>query len=221
MSESLGFFRPPEWDAPLDLDERLPALPEDAVVRGWVLQSVLDAARREGVELPGKSRYGRFRDYPLGDYVALLVTASKEVRPEQPPRRTLYELGLGIFPAFAATLTGRVALRALGGGDEPARAGLDLMSRLYKVTSKGSSRARLLEIGNGFAVIRLEHVWSFPDSYHVGVFTGAALGVFELEPSILVRSTSLSDAELLISWTVPDGGLQPKLPEGSRASARA
>lgn len=216
-----GFFRPPEWEAPLDLDARMSVLPDDAVVRGWVLQSVLDAARREGVELTGKQRYGRFRDYPLRDYVELLVTASREVRPEQPPRRTLYELGLGVFPAFAATLTGRVALRALGGRDEPARAGLDLMSRLYRVTSKGSSRAELLEIGDGFAVLRLEHVWSFPDSYHVGVFTGAALGVFELEPSILVRSTSLCDVELLLSWTVPEGGLLPKLPEASRAGARA
>jgi uncharacterized protein (TIGR02265 family) len=208
-----GFFRPPDWEAPLDLEERLAALPEDAVTRGWVLQSVLDAARREGVTLGGKPSYGRFREYALRDYLELLVLASGEVRPEEAPRRTLFELGRGVFPAFASTLTGRVALRALGGGDDPARAGIELMSRLYSVTSRGRSTAELLEIGEGFAVIRLRWVRSFPDSYHVGVFTGAALGVFSLEPSILVRSTSLCDAELLLSWSVPEGGLRASVPE--------
>jgi hypothetical protein len=54
----------------------------------------------------------------------------------------------------------------------------------------------------------------------VGVFTGAALGVFEVEPSILVRATSLCDCELLMSWTVPDGGLIAKLPDAPRGRAR-
>ena len=97
--------------------------------------------------------------------------------------------------------------------DDPARAGTEVMSGVYSVTPRGRSTAELLEIGEGFAVIRLRWVWSFPDSYHVGVFTGAALGVFSLEPSILVRSTSLCDAELLISWTVPEGGLRASIPE--------
>jgi uncharacterized protein (TIGR02265 family) len=207
-----GFFRPPDWDAPLDLDERLAALPENSVTRGWVLQSVLDAARREGVELPGKPRYGRFRQYALSEYLNLLATAANRVRPGDSPKKTLFELGRGVFPAFAATLTGRIALRALGSGVEPARASIELMSRLYSVTSMGRSNAELLELGEGFSVIRLRGVWTFPDSYHVGVFTGAALGVFELEPSILVRSTSLCDAELLISWAVPEGGLRAKVP---------
>jgi uncharacterized protein (TIGR02265 family) len=208
-----GFFRPPEWEAPLDVEERLAALPENSVTRGWVLQSVLDAAKREGVELPGRPRYGRFREYALADYVKLLAAAASAVHPDEPPRRTLFELGRSVFPAFTATLTGRLALRALGGGAEPARAGIELMSRLYSETSMGRSNAELLELGEGFSVIRLRGVWTFPDSYHVGVFTGAALGVFELEPSILVRSTSLCDAELLISWTVPEGGLRAKVPD--------
>jgi hypothetical protein len=101
------------------------------------------------------------------------------------------------------------------------RAGLDLMSRLYWLTSKGSSHAELLEMADNFAVIRLRHVWSFPDSYHVGVFLGAAAGVFEIEPSILVRTTSLCDAELLLSWTAPEGGLKPKLPEPGRSRDQA
>ena len=214
-----GVFKPPDWEAPLDLEQRLPALPR-RVVRGWVMQSVLDAAKREGVTLPGKSHYGRFRDYPLKDYIDLLVNASEVVRPAEPPRRTLYELGRGVFPAFARTLTGRIALRALGGKDEPVRAGIDLMSRLYTVTSKGDSSAELLEKADNFAVIRLRGVWSFPDSYHVGVFTGAALGVFELEPSILVRMTSLCDAELLLSWTAAEETLRPRLPDPPRGRAR-
>jgi uncharacterized protein (TIGR02265 family) len=220
VQSTLGFFRPPDWDAPLDTEERLKAVPADGVTRGWVLQSVLDAARREGVELPGKASYGRFRDYPLREYVELLVSASELVRPEQPPRRTLFELGRGVFPGFASTLTGRVALRALGGIAEPARAGIELMSRLYRVTSKGRSAAELLEMGDSFAVIRLTGVWTFPDSYHLGVFVGAGQGVFGLEPSILVRTTSLCDCELLLSWTAPEEGLKPKLPDPPRGRAR-
>lgn len=216
---ALGFFRPPDWDAPLDVEERLAKVP-DGVTRGWVLESVLEAARREGVELPGKSSYGRFRDYPVREYVELLAKAAELVHPDRSPRRTLYELGLGIFPAFARTFTGRIALRALGGKADPARASIELMSRLYRVTSKGRSEAELLEMGNDFAVIRLRGVWSFPDSYHLGVFSGAATGVFELEPQILVRATSLCDCELLISWTAPEAGIQPKLPEAPRGRAR-
>jgi uncharacterized protein (TIGR02265 family) len=219
MSTS-GFFRPPDWDAPLDLEQRLASVPENSSVRGWVLQAVLDGARRERVTLAGKARYGRFRDYPLSVHLELLAAAAEQIRPQEPPRRTLLELGRGVFPAFAATLSGRLALRALGAGQQPVRAGLDLMSRLYSLTSKGRSRAELLEIGDGFAVIRLRQVWTFPDSYHVGVFMGAAEGVFELEPSILVRATSLCDAELLLSWTAPAGGIQPKLPEAPRRGAR-
>jgi uncharacterized protein (TIGR02265 family) len=219
MSTS-GFFRPPDWDAPLDLEQRLATVPEQSFVRGWVLQAIVDAAEREGVTLSGKARYGRFRDYPLSEHLELLASAAEQIRPDEPPRRTLLELGRGVFPAFAATLTGRLALRALGGGQQPVRAGLALMSRLYAMTSKGRSHAELLEIEDTFAVIRLREVWTFPDCYHVGVFMGAAEGVFELEPSILVRMTSLCDAELLLSWTAPAGGVQPKIPAAPRSGSR-
>jgi uncharacterized protein (TIGR02265 family) len=215
-----GFFRPPDWDAPLDLEQRLSSVPDNSIVRGWVLQSVVDSARREGVTLAGKPRYGRFRDYSLREHLELLAAAAEQINPGEPPRRTLFELGRRVFPAFATTFTGRLALRALGGKQQPVRAGLDLMSRLYRMTYKGRSYAELLEIGDGFAVIRLRQVWTFPDSYHVGVFLGAAEGVFDVEPAILVRATSLCDAELLLSWTEPAGGVQPRLPEALRRGAR-
>lgn len=214
-----GFFRPPDWDAPLDLEQRLATVPENSFVRGWVLQSIVDGAKREGVTLEGRSHYGRFRDYPLSEHLELLAAAAEQVHPGEPPRKTLVELGRGVFPAFLATLTGRLALRALGGKEQPIRAGLDLMSRLYSVTSKGRSHAELLEIGDAFAVIRLRQVWTFPDSYHVGVFIGAATGVFEIEPSILVRMTSLCDAELLLSWTLPAEGIQAKIPDAPRSGS--
>lgn len=191
---------PRPWlDEPsLMLAERLAKAPEDGVVKGWLCQSIVENARRFGVELAIERRYLGFKDYPVREYLELLAQAACTVRPEEAPRETLRVLGQGVYESFAQSLFGKVLIAGLGKGREGAQTGLRLVARVYKMTSNHAV-ARVDKPSNDVTVIELSDVWSFPDAYHVGIFEGAARG-FGGNVSATVESRSLSEATLTFTW---------------------
>ncbi len=201
-SQSPGSAAPPArpWlDEPsLMLAERIAQAPEDGLVKGWLCQSVVENARRFGVELALERRYLGFKDYPVKEYLELLGQAACLVRPEEPPRATLRVLGHGVYASFAQSLFGKVLIAGLGKGREGAQTGLLLVAQVYKMTSNHAV-ADVEKPSRDVTVIKLSDVWSFPDAYHVGIFEGAARG-FGGKVSVVVESRSLSEARLTFSW---------------------
>jgi hypothetical protein len=89
-------------------------------------------------------------------------------------------------------------MASLGSGHSGARTGLKWIAQVYKLTSNHAI-ARFQEKSDTVAVVELEDVWSFPDSYHVGIFEGAANG-FGGKVAAKIEPRSLSSAALTFEW---------------------
>src|SRR6185295_1124603 len=92
----------------LRLRERLAGVPSDGLVKGWLIHSIVENAKRAGVELATDKKYQTFRDYPIREYLELLGQAAVRVEPAKPPTETLRELGRGVYATFAKSLFGKV-----------------------------------------------------------------------------------------------------------------
>jgi uncharacterized protein (TIGR02265 family) len=185
-------------DSTLRLAERLAQVPAQGLVKGWLFQSAIDNAARNGVTLATERRYMGFKDYPVREYLQLLGQAAVRVRADRPALETLRLLGRGVYENFGQSLFGKVILTGLGSGHSGARTGLKLITHVYKMTSNHAI-ARFHEPSDEIAVIELEDVWSFPDTYHVGILEGAARG-FGGHVSASVEPRSLSSAVLTFKW---------------------
>ena len=182
----------------LRLRERLAGVPSDGLVKGWLIHSIVENAKRSGVELATDKKYLTFRDYPIREYLELLGQAAVRVEPEKPPIETLRALGRGVYATFAKSLFGKVIIAGLGDGHAGARTGLRWVSRIYKLTSNHAA-VDFTEASEQTSVVTLKNVWSFPDAYHVGIFEGAARA-FGGNVSVQIASASLSSATLTFTW---------------------
>jgi uncharacterized protein (TIGR02265 family) len=182
----------------LRLRERLAGVPSDGLVKGWLIHSIVENAKRAGVELATEKKYLTFRDYPIREYLELLGQAAMRVEPEKPPIETLRELGRGVYATFSRSLFGKVIIAGLGEGHTGARTGLRWVSRIYKMTSNHAA-VDFTESSERTSVVTLKNVWSFPDAYHVGIFEGAARA-FGGNVSVQIASASLSSATLTFTW---------------------
>jgi uncharacterized protein (TIGR02265 family) len=182
----------------LRLRDRIAGAPKGSLVKGWLVHSIVENARRHGTELVTGRKYFGFKDYPVEEYLELLGQAAVCSLPERSPRDTLRELGRGVYGNFSQSLFGKVILTGLGNGHDGAKTGLRWITRVYHMTSNHAV-ARFTEPNDDVAVIELENVWSFPDAYHVGIFEGAAHG-FGGQVSVDIESLSLSSARLTFRW---------------------
>jgi uncharacterized protein (TIGR02265 family) len=188
-------FGEPDALAPLDLEERLEALPRAATVKGMFLSNIVDLVEQRSGERPGRSRYVAFANYPLREMVELLPQAAELAYPGLPVRQGMRQLGRLAYPTFASSTVGRVVMSMAG--DDP-RAALHVAPKAYRLVGN-TGTARAVDTGDREAVLELRGVWGWPESYNVGVHEGAldALGV---DGEVRVRVLSLCDADLLIRW---------------------
>jgi uncharacterized protein (TIGR02265 family) len=190
--------RPWHDDPTLCLRERLEGAPADGLVKGWLFQSVVENAKRHGVEVVAAQRWLGFKDYPVREYLELLGQAAVRVQPDQSAQDTLRLLGRGVYGSFSQSLFGKVVLAGLGSGHDGARTGLRWVTHVYKLTSNHAV-ATFSESSDGVTTIVLSNVWSFPDAYHVGIFEGVAQA-FGGDVGVEVESGGLSDAALTFTW---------------------
>jgi uncharacterized protein (TIGR02265 family) len=192
MSET---FESPAWDAPLDADWHLRAIPPAATLKGMFTAPILVEARRRGIVFPNaRERYLPFVDYPLAEHARLLVDAAHAFFPNESLRRGLRRLGHQAVDAFQHSTVGRVMW---SGATDPAAA-LEVMVKGYGLVSPLTS-LELVERGPGRTRLRAAHVHWFLDSHHVGVFEGI-LRACGAAGRVTVRLDSPSDGELLCTW---------------------
>jgi uncharacterized protein (TIGR02265 family) len=189
-------FALPDWQAPLDASAQIAQSPEHGTIKGLYFQALVDTAASARVTLSApRSRYIAFIDYPLRDYMRLLVSAAKAIHPREPLRNGLRRMGHLAYPAFATTLIGR-AIFGVAGHDFGTI--LSLASRAYSVSGKPVS-VTLVERAATRGILELRETWNFPDSYQVGVFEGALLAV-GLRGEVKVRVLSASDVDFEVTW---------------------
>jgi uncharacterized protein (TIGR02265 family) len=193
---SPGVFVEPPWHAPLDAEEEIARVPEDATISGMFLAPLVIEAKRQGVTLPSaRDRYVPFKFYPLREHCRLLVETCDRLFRDRPLRQALRRLGRGAPAALAASTLGKVVLGSAEGVDQVVSA----MAKAYPLNAR-PSRVTVLETRPGRAVVRLEDVYYFVDSHHVGTFEGA-LKFAGVAGRVLIASKSRVCADLLLEWT--------------------
>jgi len=191
-------FHVPPWDAPLDVNAELEAIPKEATMKGLFIVPMLVEARRQGVTLKSaRERYLPFTDYPLIEHARVLVEAAHAFFPDLTTRRGLRKLGRAAQRAFAQATIGKVMWATV---DSPESA-IEAASKTY-VISTPSARLLIVERAPGRARVRLEGVHCFRDSNHVGTLEGVLLAA-NTKGTVHVRIDSPTVCEFELSWIVP------------------
>jgi uncharacterized protein (TIGR02265 family) len=189
-------FIVPDPNAPLDLAERLAAIPEGATVKGMFFQTMSGQAHRASGELPGRDRYVSFKDYPLREWLQLLPKAAKLTFPRLPVREGIRRLGQESYPTFARSTLGRVMMAAAGTNYSAA---LRQGPRAFPLTGS-ATQCEILSMAEGRGVLRLTGAWDYPYALHVGVFEGT-LREFRKTGIVRVRILTRSSADYEIVWS--------------------
>lgn len=163
-------------------------------IRGLFFQHVYAECEAKNVEIPPK-RYVAFREYPMVDFIDLVVVAAPRLYPGRPLRGALRDLGASVYPMFIETTLGRV-MRAFTGASYTHV--IEAAPRAYAAATSDA----IVEVKNltaGSAEIAMRNVPVFPESYLIGVWEGAmpscgCTGVVE------VALASINEAHFKIEW---------------------
>jgi uncharacterized protein (TIGR02265 family) len=169
--------------------------PKGHTVKGMYVGGLWQTLDSMGVVSAKKPKIQAFKDYPLPEYMELLVDAAVTLYPRNTVRDGLENLGQLAIPTFARSIVGGVIMGTVGRSWE---LGLKCVSRGYEV-SLNPGKAVVAEIGNGRARVELRKVWNFGDSYQVGVVGGLmhwCSVVGEIRPVV----KSMCDVDLEIEW---------------------
>ena len=194
-SQTPDGYEKPDWSAPLDTQERLDAMPDDRTTKGMILQSLVDKAEEASGEAPGRGRYVAFKDYPLRELIELMPEVARLTFPGESERRAIRELGRRTYYDIKKSKVGKV-LFSLAGSDLGAM--LKLTSKIYSTVSQVNTK--LVELGPNHAVFELRDVWSFPHSYHVGLFEAVMEDYSARNGEVFYKEYSLSEVDLKLIW---------------------
>jgi uncharacterized protein (TIGR02265 family) len=200
QSSEAPFVEAP-WGAPLDVDAAFRSIPATATISGMFIAPLALEAKRLGVVLPSaRERYVQYRFYPLLEHAQVLVETCQRLYPSRTLRQALRKLGRGAPRALVASTLGKVVLGSAQGVNDV----VDAMAKAYPLNAR-PSRVEVLERGEGRAVVRLEEMYYFLDSHHVGAFEGA-LRYAGVQGRVLVSRRSDTSADLLLEWDAADRG---------------
>jgi uncharacterized protein (TIGR02265 family) len=195
----------PLWDAPLDADAHVSAIPEGALIKGFFSSTILNEARRRGLSLGrDDEKYLPFLDYSLRDHNRLIVDAAKTFWPELSIRRALRKIGRAAIFSLRETTFGKAVLGGVMQPETVMRA-LASTGRTYTTTfSKPTPSFELTETGEQSAILRLRDAWGFPDSEQIGVIEGVCRAC-STRVDVRVAVLGPADAEFLCTWEVAPG----------------
>jgi uncharacterized protein (TIGR02265 family) len=191
---SLKGFVEPDFSAPIDVQAQKALVPPGGTVKGMHLAALVDRCAEAGHPYE-KRDYIAFYDYPGEELLDLLVESAARCFPVSLPREGLRRLGHLAYPALARSPIGRVVFGLVG--SDPTSL-VKLVSKGYAI-SNSSGTARVLDTTDEHAVLRLEGMYSFIDSWHVGIIEGAAK-TFGRDPKLLIKVRSPTAADFLVHW---------------------
>ena len=189
-------FRFPDWNAPIDLHERLLRMPAEQTTKGMFMQQIIDQARAASGTSLIQSSFLPFRDYPMSEWMELLVRGAEIAHPVVPVREGIRRLGHLSYGMFAASSAGQVMIGVAGGSMSGL---LRFVPRFYRITGRGGIADVSFPAAHT-AIVHLRDVWDFPDAYHVGVYEGVMRGV-GATGQVKVRTIGASGADLEVVWS--------------------
>lgn len=188
-------FHLPAWSEPIDLGALLRVAPVTPTVKGMFFQQMVEAARAASGVAPGRASYSTLREYPLHEWLELLVRSAELAHPGVPVREGLRRLGHGSYAMVSESMIGKVLIGAVG---NDLGALLRVAPRVYRLTTTiGSAEVSFLEPRR--AIVQLRDIWDFPDAYHVGIYEGG-LRAMGQSGEVRVRVHGPASADLELRW---------------------
>jgi uncharacterized protein (TIGR02265 family) len=179
-----------DWEL---LRTRLAATPEDAVIRGLFPSEIIRLVPE--VTSPRK-RYVPFSNYPMREYLDLILQAARLKYPNMTAGNAVLRLGTHVYTSFANSLAG-MAIFSIAQLDF--RRSVELSPKAYEVTLK-PGKVNLIHLGPLSAKIELRNVWAFPDIFHAGVWLGG-MAAYKVAGSIGITRHSLCDVDFEMQWS--------------------
>jgi uncharacterized protein (TIGR02265 family) len=187
-------FRDPDWGARFDPNEWIRAAPKDATAKGMFMTSLVDIARHYGAEL-SEERFHRFQDYPLTRWFSLAMECRRAAFAQHSGREGLRRIGRAVYPMFFDTMVGKAIFAVAGASPLSV---MKLASRAYEISINPGSLT-LGEHTDRRAVLHLRDIYSFCDTYQVGIWEGV-METLRLKHTVRIQSHSLENVDLEISW---------------------
>lgn len=194
LEQSRRFVDAP-WSSLLDVPAVIASIPESATISGMFVAPLVTEAARVGVTLPSaRDRYLPFKFYPLREHAQLLIETCQRRLPNLSLRQALRKLGRGAPAALMSSTLGKVILGSADNTIDMIRA----MAKAYPLNAR-PTRVTITDSQPGRAVVRMEEVYYFLDSHHVGVFEGV-LKFAKVDGTVLIDVRGRGAADLLLTW---------------------
>lgn len=178
-----------DWE---QMRARLPVTPESAAIRGLFPAEIVKLVPE--VSAP-RSRYVPFSNYPMHEYLDLILQAARIAYPNMTAGNAVLRLGTHVYTTFASSLAG-MAIFSVAGIDF--RRVIELSPKAYEVTLK-PGRINVVHAGPRAGRIELRNVWAFPDIFHAGIWLGG-MAACKVAGSIAITRHSLSDVDFDMEW---------------------
>ena len=189
-------FRPPRFDAPLDVSAFLARVPDGAVGKGMFLRRLFSELASRGHPQPTDETFQPFQDVPLSRCLELNVTAAQILYPGLPTPEALRRLAWLSFETFQDSLAGQLTLFST---QHNPHAIFSLTSTVVRLTTNvGSYRHRYIDSRS--CMISARDTYFFAECFGVGMAEGV-LRFCGRPGSVWVRTFSQADVDYLIRWT--------------------
>jgi uncharacterized protein (TIGR02265 family) len=194
----------PRFVDPIDVDAVCAAVPQDALIKGFFVDSFERIVLAERPELAGKlydglprKSYHAFRSYHRGEVMRVEAHFAQLMFPGVPLREALRRACHRVYPTFLSSLVGRVVLVSLFNTDVDAilRVGPKMFAA---VTNFGKVDAE--RVGDRHWVYHYRDYYSWLDSGDVGVIEGL-LQHYKLAGRLQVHKPGPWEMWLDIQWS--------------------
>jgi uncharacterized protein (TIGR02265 family) len=185
----------PDWNAPLDVEQRIGLVPKWVTIKGMFFQSLIKLTQQHKKPLLAEP-YVAFKDYTAPEYMRLSVKVAQIIYPNLPLREALRRLGQNVYPTLLQSMIGRVVFGALGGD---IYAIMKLVPKGYSISSK-VGKVQVREVSDDHALIAFEDFYGFYDCYHIGVIEGAIMACGK-KPQVQLRTLEPGKIEMLCRWS--------------------
>lgn len=178
-----------DWE---QLRARIPATPGTASIRGLFPGEIVRLVPE--ISAP-RSRYVPFSNYPMAEYLDLILQAARVRYPNMTAGNAVLRLGTHVYTTFASSLAG-MAIFSVAGIDF--RRVIELAPKAYEVTLK-PGKINVIHAGPRAGRIELRNVWAFPDIFHAGIWLGG-MAACKVAGSISIARHSLCDVDFDMQW---------------------
>ncbi|MFH1808394.1 MAG: DUF2378 family protein [Pseudomonadota bacterium] len=177
-------FTRPDFLSPIDVEARIAATPEHSTIKGMMFKPLLKAVEEKTQQRLGRGHYAAFTDYPLREFMQVVVEAARTLHGDLPLGEALRRLGLPVYGNLKQSAAGTF-LFALAGRD--LMAAVRLVNRVYNMLTTASAEAEI--VNDRHAVIHLRGSYAFPEYYQTGIYEGA-LEIFEQQGQVRMRQSA-------------------------------